>query len=330
MPLTIDPYSAVNWETFHQYKASLHGHTDESDGTKTPAQMIDAWIAAGYDIVAITDHDHVTWPWTDFDRDPEELGLLAIQGQEMSNVEAHRHHTASLFNSWVGTTGYTLETAYAAIQAVNGVAVMAHPGNRYSRGWVDDPYPPSFYANFFSTYSCLLGFDICVRDGLFIVTDLWDALLEQLMPSRPVWGFGMDDSHELTSIGFTYVVVLSDELSTAKIKSALQAGQHYVCYDHDASVLTPPPIITEISVNTTKIEITATNYAEIRWISNGKIIELGESLSIVENTKLKKYVRAEIEGENGIIYTNPWGFDSVHHAPRPRPIDIPSANPTVR
>ena len=38
----------------------LHTHTNESDGTYTPAELVQAALDAGLDALAITDHDTFT------------------------------------------------------------------------------------------------------------------------------------------------------------------------------------------------------------------------------------------------------------------------------
>ena len=40
-----------------QYRANLHSHTNLSDGTLTPEQMVQAYQEKGYSILAITDHE---------------------------------------------------------------------------------------------------------------------------------------------------------------------------------------------------------------------------------------------------------------------------------
>ena len=53
-----------------QYRANLHSHTNLSDGTLTPEQMVQAYQEKGYSILAITDHeapyDHTALSTADF------------------------------------------------------------------------------------------------------------------------------------------------------------------------------------------------------------------------------------------------------------------------
>ena len=93
----VNPYAEVNWQSYGHYKAALHAHTTQSDGSQTPADVIDRYNALGYKVLALTDHDsygpggdnknprkhETTWPWQKFGREPGELGMVAIQGNEV-------------------------------------------------------------------------------------------------------------------------------------------------------------------------------------------------------------------------------------------------------
>jgi hypothetical protein len=59
------PYDAVNWDTFGQYKAALHTHTVNSDGSANMLEAINAHYNMGYDILPITDH---VWKGEDGER----------------------------------------------------------------------------------------------------------------------------------------------------------------------------------------------------------------------------------------------------------------------
>ena len=50
------PYADVNWETFEQYKAAMHVHTNNSDGGRSLSDVVDEHYRLGYDILGITDH----------------------------------------------------------------------------------------------------------------------------------------------------------------------------------------------------------------------------------------------------------------------------------
>lgn len=59
-----NPYKAVDWDSWGQYKASLHSHTNVSDGVPTVAESVEEHYRLGYDILAITDHAVLGKEWT--------------------------------------------------------------------------------------------------------------------------------------------------------------------------------------------------------------------------------------------------------------------------
>ena len=59
------------------YKANLHCHTNYSDGTMTPQQVKEHYMAHGYSIVAYTDH-HIMVPHMEL-RDADFLPLIGVE-----------------------------------------------------------------------------------------------------------------------------------------------------------------------------------------------------------------------------------------------------------
>ena len=47
-------------DTMPFFRANFHFHTTESDGGLSPAEVVDFYYRAGYDILSITDHRSVT------------------------------------------------------------------------------------------------------------------------------------------------------------------------------------------------------------------------------------------------------------------------------
>ena len=59
----VDPYAAVDWDTWEQYKANLHTHSTFSDGEFTLPDMVEKYYDMGYDILAMTDHGVINYGW---------------------------------------------------------------------------------------------------------------------------------------------------------------------------------------------------------------------------------------------------------------------------
>ena len=62
-----NPYEGVDFQLTKHYKTNLHTHTTRSDGSSSPDEVIYHYHDVGnYDILAITDHNKNTWPWSNW------------------------------------------------------------------------------------------------------------------------------------------------------------------------------------------------------------------------------------------------------------------------
>lgn len=64
-------------------RIDLHTHSNHSDGTGPPAQVVREAAAAGLDVLALTDHDTAAG-WAEADRAGAEVGVSVIPGIEVS------------------------------------------------------------------------------------------------------------------------------------------------------------------------------------------------------------------------------------------------------
>ena len=69
-------------------RIDLHTHSNVSDGTETPAELIAAAAAAGLDVVALTDHDQTTG-WAAARAKAAELGIGFVPGMEITCQDSH-------------------------------------------------------------------------------------------------------------------------------------------------------------------------------------------------------------------------------------------------
>lgn len=323
-----NPYAAVDWSTFGRYKANLHTHTTESDGELTPAEAIDMYHERGFGILSLTDHDTIgsrqpTWPWTAFGRDPDQLGMLAIEGNEPSNT----HHIGSYLNGlWVDNADYNADsTSIAAILGrignLDGLAQMAHPG-RYTS------YTDQFYVDLHETHPHLNGHEV-YNQGNRYPTDKsrWDRLLELARDGGldlPLWGWSVDDAHfvDRSDFGANYHVQLMPTLDEPSFRQSIIDGAFWFVFDPQGAsdlrrhvrVEAPAffsiaPIIHRIRVRATSITVNATGHDGVRWISNGVEVATGATISL-DTDGLGGYVRAEMNGRNGsITLTQPFYLD---------------------
>lgn len=64
-------------------RIDLHTHSQASDGTQTPGELIRAAADAGLDVVAITDHD-TSAGWAEAERVAADVGVVLVRGMEIS------------------------------------------------------------------------------------------------------------------------------------------------------------------------------------------------------------------------------------------------------
>lgn len=64
-------------------RIDLHTHSNRSDGTDTPSELVTKAVAAGLDVVALTDHDS-TAGWEEATRTAEDTDLVCVPGIEIS------------------------------------------------------------------------------------------------------------------------------------------------------------------------------------------------------------------------------------------------------
>ncbi len=304
-----NPYAGVDWAHWQQHRANLHTHTNLSDGQLSPAEVIDHYRELGYTVLALTDHDTVgpkanredpkraetTWPWERFDRDPAALGMVAIEGNEISN----KHHTGSYFTSYGNAEVESAEQAIEEIGQRGGVAVLFHPG-RYD-------YSAEWYIKLFSRYAHLAGMEVFNRTDRYPGdVGLWDEVLQASMPDRPVWGFADDDMHRKEDAGRSWEVLLLPEPTPQHVREAMTTGRFYFSTVYEAG--RPAPTIKSIRVDEAAgtITIEADECQHIYWISCGRIVAGGPTFNPKHARHPERYVRAQLRGMYGDTFPQPF------------------------
>lgn len=106
--------------------ADPHCHTVASDGMATPAGLVAGALAAGLDLIAVTDHD--TMASVDEARARgEEAGLAVVAGQEVTTRWPAQTHVVGWFLRRSIRPGLSLADTVAAIHDQGGLAVIPHP-----------------------------------------------------------------------------------------------------------------------------------------------------------------------------------------------------------
>ena len=215
-----NPYDGINWEAVQHYKANFHSHTVKSDGRAEPDELINMFADAGYNILAIADHDvnyrvregerdpgpthKTTWPWTRWiDEKPSQIwvykgmqssafypdlgdrGMLAVRANELSQTP----HLLSLFNDCGYTSrDQTEDNRMSCIRDKDGLAFWAHPTFYVPGGSWEDRFfdnvtmqeAVDHYANYIKRYQSTLGIEFTPR-GLGRELDVSMKLLDTML-----------------------------------------------------------------------------------------------------------------------------------------------------
>ena len=322
------PYEGIDWGSVHQVKAALHNHTvntntpigEWNDGVSgTVDSRIAVYDQLGYGAVSITDHDYVSYPWDQFGL--TESPLIAIAGNELSK----NAHMLSYFSTYFDQKGQGPSATAGMLQNIanaggrGGFLYIAHPSR--SGGATRDPaYDMQLLA-----YPQVRGLEV-LNAGQFTNNhseELWDTLLTDTMPGRPIWGTASDDSHSdsLSTIGTGWTYLLLSEKTQSAAKEAMINGQTYFSSwrvekgkdDNKQDPGVPAPTIEEIIVDqqTGVIELRARNAARIEWISSdGRVVAGGSRVNVNTTPGVSRYIRARLFGDGGQTMTQPFGLQN--------------------
>lgn len=196
-------------------KASLHTHTNVSDGDAPPSVRVQQYRDAGYDVLAITDH-HVVVPVADLD----DHGMVLLQ-----SLEAHppcpgsaAYHLVCL-NVPAGFACARDESAQSFVQrtrAAGGEVVLAHP---YWCGRTVEQI---------QALDNLLAIEVynstCRRIGKADSSVVWDYLLAagQALPAVAV-----DDAHRDDDLFGGWTMIRAREATAEAVLDALRKGAFY-------------------------------------------------------------------------------------------------------
>ena len=340
--MTVNAYEGINWATTGRYKGNFHTHTSQSFDTQlSTTTVVDRYRNADYKILGLTDHDFNAYPWTMFDlynpeaepRDPQELGMLAIPGNELSKDRRNNwsestggefNHHNDFFTGRQGQEFMSLRESYAYTNAIGGLQIINHPGqywsldNNYSAGQKNSP---EWHADNFTLYPSLIGLEV-YNQGNRRPNDriLWDQILTLTMPGRPVWGYSCDDSHNNDQHFRNYQFMLMPSLTVDALKDAMKAGSTVFSYEYTGSGQAKAPRINEITVDEDNhlIVIDTDDADTIEWIysthrtgstpstTRSTIVGTGNTFDYTDYQG--SYVRARLVNQYGETATQPFGF----------------------
>ncbi|MDD5112172.1 MAG: CehA/McbA family metallohydrolase [Candidatus Altiarchaeota archaeon] len=110
-------------------RLDIHVHSCFSDGVPTPKEIVEHCRKIGLDGVAITDHDRIEGSLEALKYAGE--GFMVITGVEVSSKDGH---ILALGVKEPVEAGLSAGETVKRIHALGGIAIAAHPYDRYRRG----------------------------------------------------------------------------------------------------------------------------------------------------------------------------------------------------
>ncbi len=206
---------AGNW-----YKGNLHTHTTVSDGELTPQETIEVYAEAGYDFLALTDHNAVN-DYTDLDS----YGLTLLTGCEIGGGTGdlgQSYHIVTLgletFPQLPENCSYAQAVAAAATQCE--LCFIGHPF--WSLITPAELLPVKGHVGI-EVYNVTCQ-DGCGRGASEFV---WDILLAH---NQRMWGFAVDDAHHRAGYAKSWVMVRAADIRPTTIMAALARGHFYASH----------------------------------------------------------------------------------------------------
>ena len=211
------------------FKGNLHTHTANSDGDSPPGAVVRWYRDAGYDFLALTDHDMVTLP--------DDYRILAgamelVHGEEITAGDIHMNALGirrDITPSLRPTERMTLDRNAEAVREQGGVPSITHPNFRWAVRQTD--VEPLSNVSVFEVYNAGPEKNNGGRPGHGSTEQFWDGLLS--LGVRMV-GIATDDAHEFTRWGGQYrnpgrawVHVRAESAREAAVLGALEAGDVY-------------------------------------------------------------------------------------------------------
>ena len=214
------------------YSGSLHLHTKHSDGTMDPAAVADMARNAGFDFIAITDHNNTTHT-----REPMPPSPLHIAGEEVTTPGGHASVWGLADGAWIDFRVSPRDPG--AADAINGLVAAAHTGG-------------ALFSISHPVDNCAgCSWEQIIPDGVDAVEiwqnekaprdaeiAFWDRLLRA---GRHVTAVGVSDWHRLPArIDMAAVRVQADSLTERAVIDGISRGRVMVM--RDAATL--PPSVT--------------------------------------------------------------------------------------
>jgi hypothetical protein len=198
-------------------RGNLHSHTTASDGCFSPQQTVDTYAQAGFDFLALTDHNQVT-PVGALDA----RGMVLLTGAEVTLPGGPFGGTIHVV-ALGGEQSPTVPPSASPAQAMAAVARQA------SLCFVAHPHWCLVDCAQLLPLSAFIGLEVfntgCLMDHNRGNSEAaWDALLAH---GRPLWGLATDDGHHPPALGYAWTAIKTPDRTPAGLLAALRRGDLY-------------------------------------------------------------------------------------------------------
>lgn len=257
------------------FRGQLHAHTTNSDGTQSPAQVMAAYKKAGYDFVAISDHNFNT-------PDPGVPGILFIPGVENDHTCLHENRINA---TTVAPGPRTPQDVIDQARKEGSFVQINHPD-----------WPGSYPAN------------PCWSDKALLAVTGYDAIetwnssndpsnnnaerrVDMLLSNgRRTNLTAVDDCHDVRHAYCmtASVNVFADALTVSDVMANLKSGNFYASFG---------AIISSVTVNGPTVAVAVPKKSDIEFIANGGKVVKTERDSLTASYAVKgdeKYVRIRV------------------------------------
>lgn len=264
-------------------------------------------------------------------------------GIEHNAASLNNTHVNSFFvdtgNGYMGGTS-DYDVVLKSVEKKGGVSVINHPGEYTGMKKESNPElayegDAEYYVNKFShlllEYKSCIGIDINSKDDGRTKNDrkLWDKLLQNCIPNgRSVLAVATSDAHAFHVVDAGWTMLAMPANTPENIRTCLETGAFFAASrsiknskelailgaetgedygtEWRADDAAARPAVTNVAINEQEntIELTVENEKTVHWIANGEVIATGTKISLNEHEdKIGSYVRAEVFGSGGILYT---------------------------
>jgi hypothetical protein len=213
------------------FRGCTHAHTDRSDGDSPPVETALWYKRAGYDFLAICDHDGQTRLTEEERKELEDGSFVLVPGEE---VTGPAHVNALFARRAIGPpkendVASLLKGAVRRILAAGGLPQLNHPNFEWA--YTDREMLATPDWQLFELYNAHY---MCRADGderHLSVEAYWDRILTT---GRQAYAVASDDTHHLTMWGphaanpaRGWIMVWAEKLTLSALRKAMEQGRFY-------------------------------------------------------------------------------------------------------